>query len=423
MTALRPSRFLFPLALFSATGWLLLGGAPMADAQGPDRDNYRRDRGRGGPVYDGWTSFFQPQYGFLLPVPPGIRAQGDPFSAKRAVFTSLDGDFQAVTWGGYSPGPTRPSLEEQWMESQSQEGRRVEYRRWGGNWFELSGISRNGRAFYEKLIRRGEFYAVFNTSYTPSRLNEYRPWMDGMSDGFTYNATPPPRHIVSDPDNLGETQRRSGFRRFWSGLIDERPEPRALPRRLEPWDGDRGNNNRDSRTNPENPRPEYSDGRGAGSNRGGNEDQDRLPRSTGPIDLTPPPATLERSDSNPRRSSQPPPTSQSRSSNDRTTAPVPPASSGTKSSGRGSSSADKPAKSGSGSGPSSSSGSKTKPSGTDTPSTSPKRDDLPFGVIIPGKKGFVYSPFSPDKGPVDVQDIPAGTKVRCPYSGKVFRVP
>lgn len=51
------------------------------------------------------------------------------------------------------------------------------------------------------------------------------------------------------------------------------------------------------------------------------------------------------------------------------------------------------------------------------------REDLPFGQPVVGKKGYVYSPYAPDKGQVDVDGIPAGTKVKCPYTGKVFRVP
>ncbi len=49
--------------------------------------------------------------------------------------------------------------------------------------------------------------------------------------------------------------------------------------------------------------------------------------------------------------------------------------------------------------------------------------NLPFATPVMGRKGHVRSPFAEDQGMVDVSDIPAGTKVRCPYSGKVFRVP
>lgn len=56
------------------------------------------------------------------------------------------------------------------------------------------------------------------------------------------------------------------------------------------------------------------------------------------------------------------------------------------------------------------------------PRDNPILDDLPYGAPVAGKTGFVYSPYG-DKKLVDAVDIPRGTKVKCPYSGKVFRVP
>jgi hypothetical protein len=57
------------------------------------------------------------------------------------------------------------------------------------------------------------------------------------------------------------------------------------------------------------------------------------------------------------------------------------------------------------------------------PPTPPPSAELPFGKPVPGKKGFVYSPYDGTAGFVDVRDIAPGTKVKCPYTGKVFRVP
>jgi len=47
----------------------------------------------------------------------------------------------------------------------------------------------------------------------------------------------------------------------------------------------------------------------------------------------------------------------------------------------------------------------------------------PYGVPVPGKQGFVTSPFAPNSGYVDVRGFPPGTQVKDPYSGKVFLTP
>lgn len=49
--------------------------------------------------------------------------------------------------------------------------------------------------------------------------------------------------------------------------------------------------------------------------------------------------------------------------------------------------------------------------------------DTPFGVPVPGKKGFVTSPFSPDENYVDVRAFAPGTEVKDSQTGRIFRVP
>jgi hypothetical protein len=62
------------------------------------------------------------------------------------------------------------------------------------------------------------------------------------------------------------------------------------------------------------------------------------------------------------------------------------------------------------------------------PSPSPSRSattqaQFPTAKPVPGKPGYVFSPFDPSGGYVDVTGFSPGQKVKDPYSGKIFLVP
>ena len=49
--------------------------------------------------------------------------------------------------------------------------------------------------------------------------------------------------------------------------------------------------------------------------------------------------------------------------------------------------------------------------------------DVPYAIPVPGKQGFVTSPFAPESGYIDVHQFAPGTAVKDPFTGKVFRTP
>jgi hypothetical protein len=48
---------------------------------------------------------------------------------------------------------------------------------------------------------------------------------------------------------------------------------------------------------------------------------------------------------------------------------------------------------------------------------------FPTGKLVPGKPGYVFSPFDADGRYVDVSGFAPGTKVKDPWTDKIFIVP
>ncbi len=65
----------------------------------------------------------------------------------------------------------------------------------------------------------------------------------------------------------------------------------------------------------------------------------------------------------------------------------------------------------------------TPPATNITVAVKPATPELPYGMPIPNRPGFVNSPFAARHQLVDVTGLPIGMEVKCPYTGKLFKVP
>jgi hypothetical protein len=51
------------------------------------------------------------------------------------------------------------------------------------------------------------------------------------------------------------------------------------------------------------------------------------------------------------------------------------------------------------------------------------KGDMPYGIPVPGHKGMVTSPYSPEGNYIDVSAFTPGSAVKDPFTGKIFLVP
>jgi hypothetical protein len=51
------------------------------------------------------------------------------------------------------------------------------------------------------------------------------------------------------------------------------------------------------------------------------------------------------------------------------------------------------------------------------------KGDMPYGIPVPGHKGMVTSPYSPEGNYIDVSAFGPGSAVKDPFTGKIFLVP
>ena len=49
--------------------------------------------------------------------------------------------------------------------------------------------------------------------------------------------------------------------------------------------------------------------------------------------------------------------------------------------------------------------------------------DYKIGIPVPDRPGMIKSPHAPEAGSIDARGLKPGTKIRCPFTSKIIKVP
>lgn len=135
---------------------------------------------------DGWTSYSNPRFGMTLPVPPGMIAQRPPDNGGGQVFRSADGKAEFLVWGSFNIDGIG-DVAERWKTALIEPGRTITYKRKADRWFVISGLRKDGTAFYERYDADKKYCAGWLITYPAGEEKQYSALIERIAKGYKPN--------------------------------------------------------------------------------------------------------------------------------------------------------------------------------------------------------------------------------------------
>ncbi len=130
---------------------------------------------------DGWMTYENPRFGFLLPVPPGMKTERPPDNGGGQSFVSADGKVTLVGWGHFNVDDAIAGVDAAYKDELAKEGRTITYKRKTETWYVVSGVNKDGSGFYVKYSADAKYYAGFSIRYPQADEKKYQPWIERIA--------------------------------------------------------------------------------------------------------------------------------------------------------------------------------------------------------------------------------------------------
>ena len=132
---------------------------------------------------DGWMVYENPRFGFVMPVPPGMKTLRPPENGDGQAFASLDNRVKLSGWGSFNV-ENLGDVEARWKEALAEPNRTVIYKRKTETWFVVSGVTKDGMGFYEKYTANKNYCSGWTMTYPQADEKKYAPWIERIASGY-----------------------------------------------------------------------------------------------------------------------------------------------------------------------------------------------------------------------------------------------
>lgn len=132
---------------------------------------------------DGWMLYENPRFGFVLPVPPGMKALRPPDNGGGQAFAAADGKVTLTGYGSHNVD-NMGDVEANWKEELAAKGRTITYKKKADGWYVISGTTAEGSGFYTRYSADKKHSAGWSITYPQADEKRYAAWVERIAKGY-----------------------------------------------------------------------------------------------------------------------------------------------------------------------------------------------------------------------------------------------
>ncbi|MBL9154447.1 MAG: hypothetical protein JNK37_18295 [Verrucomicrobiales bacterium] len=130
-----------------------------------------------------WHNYRNARFGFVLPVPPGLKADRAPDNGGGQRFFSTQRGVDLVCWGSFNVDGLG-DVTARWESELATEGRKITYKVKKTKWYVVSGVTTYGVGFYTRYEADANHCAGWTLTYPQAEEKTYSAWVERIARGW-----------------------------------------------------------------------------------------------------------------------------------------------------------------------------------------------------------------------------------------------